>query len=730
MSRAPLRVAVLGAGTVGRAVVCALLERADELRPADGPALVLSGIAVRDVARAIERGLPAELLTDAPAHLVADDEADVIVELMGGDEPAHTLISAALSMGKSVVTANKHVIAHHGPELEAAARRNGAALRFEASVGGGIPVLGPIASDLAANRIDRVRGIVNGTTNYILSAMTDEDAATDYATALAEAQRLGYAEADPSGDVEGHDAVNKLVILARLAFDRWLDPATIPTTPAHTGGPAGPGITTVSLADQRDARARAGSSGSWPVRHATPTTRWSRRSCRPHCRSIRRSAARPASATGSRSMANRSAVSRSTVRAPAVPRPRPRCSATSSRWPAVPVPRGARGGRRADPRRPRRRPVRGRSSKRGAGSGTPSMTDLRGRRASAAHGALPAVLPVTDATPALTLGEGGTPLVHARRLGAAMGLANLHLKVEGQNPTGSFKDRGMVVAVAKAAEAGATAIVCASTGNTSASAAAYGAAAGMEVIVVLPKGHIAMGKLLQALAAGARVIAIDGNFDQALAIVRSLAEQDDHPVTLVNSVNPFRLDGQKTGAFEVCDQLGRAPDVLAIPVGNAGNISAYWAGFREYAAAGEIDATPRMWGFQAAGAAPLVSGRRVDHPETVATAIRIGDPASWALAIAARDASGGRIAAVTDEEILSAYRDLARVEGIFCEPASAAGVAGVRQAAAAGELDPDMLIVCVLTGHGLKDPKTAEREVPAIIETDATVGSVAVALGW
>jgi threonine synthase len=339
-------------------------------------------------------------------------------------------------------------------------------------------------------------------------------------------------------------------------------------------------------------------------------------------------------------------------------------------------------------------------------------------------------LPISDATPALTLGEGGTPLVHARRLGAAMGLANLHLKIEGQNPTGSFKDRGMVVAVAKAAEAGAQAIVCASTGNTSASAAAYGAAAGMEVIVVLPGGHIATGKLLQALAAGARVVAIDGNFDQALAIVRSLAEQDDHPVTLVNSVNPFRLDGQKTAAFEICDQLGRAPDVLAIPVGNAGNISAYWAGFREYAAAGVVATTPRMWGFQAAGAAPLVLGHRIERPETIATAIRIGDPASWTLAIEARDASAGRIAAVTDEEILGAYRDLARVEGIFCEPASAASVAGVRQAAAAGELDRDELVVCVLTGHGLKDPTTAEREVPAIIEAAPTVGAVAVALGW
>jgi threonine synthase len=339
-------------------------------------------------------------------------------------------------------------------------------------------------------------------------------------------------------------------------------------------------------------------------------------------------------------------------------------------------------------------------------------------------------LPITDATPPLTLGEGFTPLVRAQRLGGVIGLENLYLKVEGQNPTGSFKDRGMVVAVAKAAEAGARAIVCASTGNTSASAAAYGAAAGMEVIVVLPKGQIAVGKLLQALVAGAKVVAIDGNFDQALSIVRALAEQDDHPVTLVNSVNPFRLEGQKTAAFEICDDLGRHPDVLAIPVGNAGNISAYWAGFGDYAGAGITAGTPRLFGFQAAGAAPIVVGHRIERPETIATAIRIGDPASWAKAVEARDKSGGRITAVTDDEILAAYRALAQVEGIFCEPASAASVAGVIKTAAAGELDPSATVVCVLTGHGLKDPTTAEAQVPALIEADATVGSVAVALGW
>ena len=339
-------------------------------------------------------------------------------------------------------------------------------------------------------------------------------------------------------------------------------------------------------------------------------------------------------------------------------------------------------------------------------------------------------LPISEATPRLSLGEGATPLIRAERLGRQVGAADLYLKIEGQNPTGSFKDRGMVLAVAKALESGASAVVCASTGNTSASAAAYGAAAGLEVIVVLPRGRIALGKLLQALAAGARVVAVDGNFDDALRIVRALAEQDEHPITLVNSVNPFRLEGQKTAAFEVCDDLGRAPDILAIPVGNAGNISAYWQGFQEYATAGRARSTPQMWGFQADGAAPLVHGRRIEHPETVATAIRIGAPASWDKAIAARDESHGRIEAVTDDEILAAYRDLARIEGVFCEPASAASVAGITKMAAAGVLDPGATVVAVITGHGLKDPHTAERQVPGVIEAAPTLGAVAVALGW
>lgn len=339
-------------------------------------------------------------------------------------------------------------------------------------------------------------------------------------------------------------------------------------------------------------------------------------------------------------------------------------------------------------------------------------------------------LPVDDDTPRLTLGEGWTPLLHARRLGRNLGLANLYLKVEGQNPTGSFKDRGMVLAVAKARQRGNDTVICASTGNTSASAAAYAAAAGMTAVVVLPRGRIAAGKLLQALVAGARVVAIDGNFDDALRIVRDLADHPSRPVALVNSVNPERLEGQKTAAFEVCDALGDAPDVLAIPVGNAGNISAYWAGFGEYEAAGHATRRPRMAGFQAAGAAPLVGGRPVAQPETVATAIRIGNPASWAKAIAARDESGGLIEAVTDAEILAAQRDLAHLEGVFCEPASAASVAGVRRLAAAGRLNPDETVVCILTGAGLKDPDAPAAGLPMPIQADATLEAVVRGLGW
>ncbi len=327
----------------------------------------------------------------------------------------------------------------------------------------------------------------------------------------------------------------------------------------------------------------------------------------------------------------------------------------------------------------------------------------------------------------VTLGEGGTPLIHCQRLGAELGLEKLHLKFEGTNPTGSFKDRGMVLAVNRAVASGARAVICASTGNTSASAAAYAAAAGIECFVVLPAGKVARGKLAQALAAGARLIGIDGNFDEALDAVRRLGEEG--AAAVVNSINPDRIDGQQTAAWEIVDELGSAPNALALPVGNAGNITAYWRGFTRYADAARATSRPRMLGFQAAGAAPIVQGAPVEHPETVATAIRIGRPASWDGATAARDESNGLIEAVSDDEILDAQRRIAELEGIFCEPASAACVAGVRLLAARGDLHRSETVVCVLTGHGLKDPDIVSPEEGAMTTVGPDIASVRRAMG-
>ena len=325
----------------------------------------------------------------------------------------------------------------------------------------------------------------------------------------------------------------------------------------------------------------------------------------------------------------------------------------------------------------------------------------------------------------VTLGEGGTPLIPARRLGEEIGLPNLHLKFEGTNPTGSFKDRGMVLAVNRALATGARAVVCASTGNTSASAAAYAAAAALPCYVILPAGKVARGKLAQALAAGARMIMVDGNFDAALEAVRRIGE--DGSAVVVNSINPDRLEGQQTAAFEIVDALGRAPDALALPVGNAGNITAYWRGFRRYAADGHR--LPRMLGFQAEGAAPIVRGEPVAEPETVATAIRIGNPASWDGAVAARDESGGLIEAVSDDEILDTQRRIVQLEGIFCEPASAAGVAGVRRLAREGRIGSQEVVVCVLTGHGLKDPDAIQGEEGTLTPIPADLGAIRTAMG-
>ncbi len=315
-------------------------------------------------------------------------------------------------------------------------------------------------------------------------------------------------------------------------------------------------------------------------------------------------------------------------------------------------------------------------------------------------------LPVTPKTPIVTLNEGNTPLIPTPRLAAAISpYLTLYCKFEGLNPTGSFKDRGMTLAVSKAAEEGRQTVMCASTGNTSASASAYAARAGMGCVVLIPGGKIALGKLSQALIHGAKVLAVDGNFDEALCLVREICAT--HPIALVNSVNPFRLQGQKTAAYEVVDALGTAPDYHAMPVGNAGNITAYWIGYKEYHTAGKCNGLPAMLGFQAAGAAPLVSGSPVAHPETVATAIRIGNPASWEGAIAARDESGGLIDSVTDDEILAAYRMLPTLEGLFAEPACAAPIAGLRKLAAKGFFTRPVTVVITLTGHGLKDPDTA-----------------------
>jgi threonine synthase len=335
-------------------------------------------------------------------------------------------------------------------------------------------------------------------------------------------------------------------------------------------------------------------------------------------------------------------------------------------------------------------------------------------------------LPVSAATPVVTLREGGTPLLPAERLSEQLGVRVL-LKYEGLNPTGSFKDRGMTMAISKAVEEGSKAVICASTGNTSASAAAYAARAGILCAVLIPAGHIALGKLAQALVHGAKVIQVKGNFDQALTVVRELAATE--AITLVNSINPHRIEGQKTAAFEIVDELGDAPDVHCIPVGNAGNITAYWRGYREDHAAGRAGHRPRMLGWQAAGAAPLVSGEPVEFPETIATAIRIGNPASWDGAIAARDESGGTIGAVTDTEILHAYRLLATQEGVFVEPASAASVAGLLRAVDEGLVQPDESVVCTLTGHGLKDPERAISSAEMGVAVEPTASAVAAELG-
>ena len=336
-------------------------------------------------------------------------------------------------------------------------------------------------------------------------------------------------------------------------------------------------------------------------------------------------------------------------------------------------------------------------------------------------------LPVTSATTLFTLGEGDTPLVRASRLEEITGVGELYFKLEGCNPTGSFKDRGMVVAIAKAVEEGSKTVMCASTGNTSASAAAYAASCGLQTIILIPEGKIALGKLAQAIVHGARIVAIDGNFDQALEMVKVLTQK--YPVTLVNSLNPHRIEGQKTAAFEIIEALGDAPDYLFIPVGNAGNITAYWRGFVEFNNLGKASRRPQMMGFQAEGAAPIVRGCPVEKPETIATAIRIGNPASWQKATQARDESGGLIDMVSDDDILVAYHLMAEKAGIFGEPASAAPLAGLLKMMNRGMNFAGKKVVCVVTGNGLKDPDTAIKNVPDIMHLPPDMGTIEQALG-
>jgi threonine synthase len=338
------------------------------------------------------------------------------------------------------------------------------------------------------------------------------------------------------------------------------------------------------------------------------------------------------------------------------------------------------------------------------------------------------LLPITPKTPMFTMGEGDTPLVSCDALARQVNCAELYFKLEGCNPTGSFKDRGMVMAIAKAMEAGSKAVMCASTGNTSASAAAYAAYNGLQPIIIIPKGKIALGKLAQAIVFGAKIVQINGNFDEALKAVRVLTEK--HPVALVNSINPFRIEGQKTAAFEIVDHLGEAPDYLFIPVGNAGNITAYWKGFVEYRKLGKSKVLPKMMGFQAEGAAPIVRGYPIEHPETVATAIRIGNPASWTKATAARDESGGVIDMVSDEEILAAQRLLAAKGGIFGEPASEASLAGLIKLSQKGMSFTGKRIVCIITGNGLKDTEIVLKNPPSIIEVPADLTAIEKSLGW
>lgn len=786
MRTRPLKVALLGCGVVGSEVARIMTTHAEDLAARIGAPVELAGVAVRRPSKVREGIDPALITTDATA-LVKRGDIDVVIEVIGGIEPARSLITAAFEHGASVVSANKALLAEDGATLYAAAEEHGRDLYFEAAVAGAIPLIRPLRESLAGDKVNRVLGIVNGTTNFILDKMDSSGAG--YSEALDEATALGYAEADPTADVEAFDAAAKAAILAGIAFhtrvrlDDVYREGLTEVTAADIASAKRMGCTVKLLAiceraaDGRSVTARV-HPAMIPLSHPLASVREAYNAVFVEAEAAGQlmfyGPGAGGAPTASAVLGDLVAVCRNKLADSTGP--------GESAYTQLPVsPMGevvtryhisldvadkpgvlaqvatvfAEHGVSIDTVRQQGKDgeadlvVVTHRAPDAALSGTVEalrkLDTVRGvasiMRVEGSKGPMTTNgthqwrgiieeyrerLPVTDTTPVVTLGEGGTPLVPAQVLSERTG-CEVYLKVEGANPTGSFKDRGMTMAITKAKEEGAQAVICASTGNTSASAAAYAVRAGMVCAVLVPQGKIALGKMGQALVYGSRILQVDGNFDDCLNLARGLSE--NYPVALVNSVNPFRIEGQKTASFEIVDALGDAPDIHVLPVGNAGNITAYWKGYKEYAADRMSTRTPRMWGFQASGSAPIVRGEIVKDPSTIATAIRIGNPASWQYALAARDESGGFIDEVTDREILRAYRLLASQEGVFVEPASAASVAGLLKAAEQGKVDPGQKIVCTVTGNGLKDPDWAVAGAPQPVTVPVDAAAAAEQLG-
>src|SRR5487761_2247420 len=721
MGQRVIRVGIIGAGFVGSALVELLSDPSRHLALVDAATAPIEvvGVCVRDATKphpAVASGL---ITTDAEG-LIDTEGLDILVEVAGGLDPARSYIERALDRGVSVVSANKALMAEAGTALARRAHEHGADLFYEAAVGGGIPILRALRTSLAGERIERVMGIVNGTTNFILSKMTSEG--RDYAEALAEAQALGYAE--------GYDAAAKVQILASLAFGTALEGEEISRE----------GIAGVRAVDVEFARRAGYVIKLLGVAERVGEHGVSRRvhpAMVPHDHPL--AAVNGAmnavfvegTAAGPLMWLGQGAGGRPTATAvlgDVLDAARNRVSGRHDVPFSVDAPLAAvavgeissvfylsldvldEPGVLASVVGVFGRHRVSIQSMEQSGVGDEARLSFLTHVARTSDGR--STLDGVDDV--VTLQEGNTPLIRADRLSERLE-ADVWLKFEGLNPSGSFKDRGMTMAITKAKAANVRTVICGSTGNTSAAAAAYAAKAGMDCVVLVPEGKISLGKLAQAIVYGAQVIQIRGNFDQALNLARELTQH--LPITIVNSINPDRIEGQKTGAFEIVDVLGRAPDVLSIPVGNAGNITAYWRGFTQYHFAERCKELPKMWGFQAAGAAPIVLGHPVTNPETIATAIRIGNPASWVPALEVIHESLGDIRSVTDDEILDAYRYVARHESIFCEPASAASVAGLLKYG----VPEGSTVVCVLTGNGLKDPDTAVSTSASPPVVDATL---------